>query len=94
MSDGEAVILRLLYTGISCYSSIISNKFILPNKNHVELINMVKRLIDLDKVMITEVREKTLEKDFDEMELRRIIYSSYLISGRIQMHTNPSDERR
>ncbi len=38
------------------------------------------------------VRE-ALEKDFDEMELRRIIYSSYLISGRIQMHTNPSDEK-
>ena len=92
MSDGEAVILRLLYTGIAAIVVLFANKFILPNKNHVELINMVKRLIDLDKVMITKVRE-ALEKDFDEMELRRIIYSSYLISGRIQMHTNPSDEK-
>ncbi|HAT4139312.1 TPA: FUSC family protein [Clostridium perfringens] len=92
MSDGEAVILRLLYTGIAAILVLFANKFILPNKNHVELINMVKRLIDLDKVMITKVRE-SLEKDFDEMELRRIIYSSYLISGRIQMHTNPSDKK-
>ena len=92
MSDGEAVILRLLYTGIAAIVVLFANKFILPNKNHVELINMVKRLIELDKVMITKVRE-ALEKDFDEMELRRIIYSSYLISGRIQMHTNPSDEK-
>lgn len=92
MSDGEAVILRLLYTGIAAIVVLFANKFILPNKNHVELINMVKRLIDLDKVMITKVRE-ALEKDFDEMELRRIIYSSYLISGRIQMHTNPSDKK-
>ena len=73
MSDGEAVILRLLYTGIAAIVVLFANKFILPNKNHVELINMVKRLIDLDKVMITKVRE-ALEKDFDEMELRRIIY--------------------
>ena len=92
MSDGEAVILRLLYTGIAAIVVLFANKFILPNKNHVELINMVKRLIDLDKVMITKVRE-ALEKDFDEMELRRIIYSSYLISGRIHMHTNPSDKK-
>ncbi|MDM0451678.1 FUSC family protein [Clostridium perfringens] len=92
MSDGEAVILRLLYTGIAAIVVLFANKFILPNKNHVELINMVKRLIDLDKVMITKARE-ALEKDFDEMELRRIIYSSYLISGRIQMHTNPSDKK-
>lgn len=92
MSDGEAVILRLLYTGIAAIVVLFANKFILPNKNHVELINMVKKLIDLDKVMITKARE-ALEKDFDEMELRRIIYSSYLISGRIQMHTNPSDKK-
>ena len=92
MSDGEAVILRLLYTGIAAIVVLFANKFILPNKNHVELINMVKKLIDLDKVMITKVRE-ALEKDFDEMELRRIIYSSYLISGRIHMHTNPSDKK-
>ncbi|HAT4156921.1 Inner membrane protein YccS [Clostridium perfringens] len=92
MSDGEAVILRLLYTGIAAIVVLFANKFILPNKNHVELINMVKKLIDLDKVMITKARE-ALEKDFDEMELRRIIYSSYLISGRIHMHTNPSDKK-
>ncbi len=92
MSDGEAVILRLLYTGIAAIVVLFANKFILPNKNHVELINMVKKLIELDKVMITKVRE-ALEKDFDEMELRRIIYSSYLISGRIQMHINTSDEK-
>ena len=92
MSDGEAVILRLLYTGIAAIVVLFANKFILPNKNHVELINMVKKLIELDEVMITKVRE-ALDKDFDEMELRRIIYSSYLISGRIQMHTNHSDEK-
>lgn len=91
MGDGEAVLLRLLYTAIAAVVVLFANKFILPNKNYVELINMIKRLIDLDIVMVRKVRE-SLDKNFDEMELRRIIYSSYLISGRIQMHINPKDE--
>ncbi|WP_300259780.1 FUSC family protein [Clostridium sp.] len=92
MNNGEAVILRLVYTGIAAIVVLFANKFILPNKNNVELINMVKKLIDLDVVMVSKVRE-ALGRKFDEMELRRIIYSSYLISGRIQMHTNHSDKK-
>lgn len=92
MKDGEAVLLRLLYTAIAALIVLFANKFILPNKNHIELINMIEKLIDLDMVMINKVKE-ALKGDFHEMELRRIIYSSYLISGRIQMHTNPTDKK-
>ena len=53
---------------------------------------MIKRLITLDKIMIGKVKG-ALKDDFNEMELRRIIYSSYLISGRIQMHNDSKDKR-
>lgn len=92
MRDGEAVTLRLAYTAIAALIVLFANKFILPNKNRVEFINMIKRLITLDKIMICKVKG-VLKDDFNEMELRRIIYSSYLISGRIQMHNDSKDKR-
>ncbi|MDZ5253537.1 FUSC family protein [Clostridium sp. LIBA-8841] len=92
MRDGEAVTLRLAYTVIAALIVLFANKFILPNKNRVELINMIKRLFTLDQIMISKVKE-ALKDDFNEMELRRIIYSSYLISGRIQMHNDSNNKR-
>lgn len=91
MRDGEAVLLRLIYTILAVFIVLFANRFILQNKNHIELLNMVKRLLYLDKILIEKIHE-VLNGNFDKYELRRIVYSSYLISGRIEMHNISNNE--
>lgn len=95
MRDGEAIMLRLLYTVLAVLIVLFANRFILQNKNHVELLNMIKRLLDLDKIIVSKIHN-VLNGEFDQYEIRRIVYSSYLISGRIEMHniSNNEEERK
>lgn len=90
MGDDEAIILRLVYTCISALFVLFANNFILPNKNHIELITMINKLVELDEVIVDKIRS-ILESNFNKDEIRDIIYSSYLISGKLQMHYSKVD---
>ncbi|ELC8442700.1 FUSC family protein [Clostridium perfringens] len=93
MNDGAACFYRLGYTGIAALMVLFANKFIFPNKNHMELKNMIRRLLELDKVMVSKsikilhgINDK--EREEGQTDIRRIIYSFYLISGRLQIHND------
>lgn len=90
MGDDEAIILRLIYTCISALSVLFANNFILPTKNHIELITMIDKLVELDEVIVDKIRS-ILDSSFNKCEIRDIIYSSYLISGKLQMHYSKVD---
>lgn len=85
MGDGEAVFLRIFYTGVSAIVVLFANKFIFPNKNHIELINMIHKLIELDEIMLDKIYD-IINGTFDKTEIKRILFTSYLISGKLQMH--------
>lgn len=85
MGDNEAIILRFLYTAIAAVTVLFANNFILKNRNHIELITMINKLIELDKILLSKIKD-ILNGDFNKSELRLIIYSSYLISGKLEMH--------
>lgn len=97
MNDELAGFYRLGYTAIAAMIVLFANKFIFPNKNHSELKNMIGRLLELDYVMINKIIRilggisKTEEKN-GEVDIRRIIYSACLISGRLQMHNDLIDD--
>ncbi|MEG1481078.1 FUSC family protein [Clostridium sp.] len=92
MGDGEAVLLRICYTGISAVVVLFANNFLFPNKNHIELINMLHKLIELDKILLIKIDEM-LEGKFDLEEIKKILFSSYLISGRLQIHFQSLDSK-
>lgn len=96
MNEGAAGFYRLGYTGIAAILVLFANKFIFPNKNHSELNRMIRRLIELDNVMINKCLDLLNGVKYDvkseEIDIRRIIYSSYLISGRLQMHNDSIDD--
>lgn len=89
MGDNEAIFLRLVYTCISAGIVLFANNFILPNKNHIELISMINRLIKLDEIIIDKIRsiiDLNVNKEKVKEDIKYIIYSSYLISGKLQLH--------
>lgn len=85
MGDGEAVFLRIFYTGISAIVVLFANNFIFPNKNHIELINMIHKLIKLDEIMLDKIYD-IINGTFDKNEIKKLLFTSYLISGKLQMH--------
>lgn len=90
MGDDEAIILRLIYTCLSALIVLFANNFILPNKNHIELTTMINKLIELDEIIVEKIRS-ILDSNFNKDEISDIIYSSYLISGKLQMHYSKVD---
>lgn len=97
MNDELAGFYRLGYTGIAAIVVLFANREIFPNKNHSELKNMIGRLLELDSVMIDKVvkisnRISKQEEKSCEGDIRRIIYSVCLISGRLQMHNDLIDD--
>ncbi|WP_430484869.1 FUSC family protein [Clostridium sp. B9] len=96
MNEGAAGFYRLGYTGIAAILVLFANKFIFPNKNHSELNRMIRRLVELDNVMINKCLDLLNGVKYDvkneEIDIRRIIYSSYLISSRLQMHNDSVDD--
>lgn len=94
MGDDEAIFLRLAYTCISALIVLFANNFILPSKNHMELISMVNRLMELDEIIVDKIRsiiDLNVSRKKVEEDIKDIIYSSYLISGKLQLHFSKVD---
>lgn len=84
----EAILLRILYTIAALLIVLFANRFIFRTKNYIELKNMIDRLIVLDEEMIKEFKN-ILNNDINREKLQLLVYSSYLVSGKLQMHNNP-----
>lgn len=87
--DYKVIFLRLLYTTISILIVLFANRFILRNKNYYEMENMIFRLIDINRQMVNELKN-ILDGEYNPIKVRELVYLSYLISGKMQIHNDPT----
>ncbi|MGL5415382.1 MAG: FUSC family protein [Clostridium sp.] len=87
--DYKIIFLRLFYTSIAILIVLFANRFILRSKNYYEMETMIYKLISIDKDMINELRE-ILNGHYNHKKIRELIYLSYLVSAKLQVHNNPS----
>ena len=87
--DYKIIFLRLFYTTVSVLIVLLANRFILRNRDHFELRNMIFKLIDIDKDMVREFKN-ILKGNYDPVKIRELVYLSYLVSAKVQIHNNPN----
>lgn len=86
MDNNTVLGLRFIYTFIAACIAIIANKYIFPMKNDTEVINMMNKLIRLDKFMVNEL-SNSINGKYNGDLIRELLLKSYLSSEKIDIHS-------
>lgn len=86
MDSNMILELRFIYTFIAAGLAIIANKYVFPMKNDTEVINMMNKLIRLDKLMVNELTN-SINDNYNGDLIRELLLKSYLSSEKIDVHS-------
>lgn len=84
LSLETAFILRITYVLLASVTTILANKFLLPNTAKSEFKNSLNQLFDIDLVMIREIRR--INQDSDRNILRSLVLHSALLTNDIEIY--------
>lgn len=81
----KAIILQIFYVFLAFITTVLANKFILPNTTKDEFKKTLNELFDINVKMINEIK-KIEKKDMDLNKLRALILKSNLLTTKLEEH--------
>ena len=79
----QAILFRMVYVGLAAATTLLANRFLLPNTAKSEFRKSVQSLFEMDHRMVQELR-KACTNQGDRNVLRDLVVQSHLLSQEIE----------